>query len=96
MYGLFENDQWRVTPGGLEAKSDLPTVYISTAELMRKRTVTDGCLYEWPLHMAENSWVDYAAFSEAFKAALVRHNQDFDEDLLRLSFAEGQSRNRRG
>ncbi|WP_398464436.1 hypothetical protein [Tardiphaga sp.] len=92
MAQLFENQQWRVTHSGLEAKSDVPTVYIPAAELLRKRVVSDGWLYEWPLHVAENSWVDFPAFAEAFKEALSHHQLAFNEELLHRSIAEGQNR----
>lgn len=35
MSNMFENKQWRVTAGGLEAKSDVPTVYIHAVDLLR-------------------------------------------------------------
>lgn len=94
MAQLFENDQWRVTHGGLEAKSDVPTVYIPAEELLQKRVVPGGWLYEWPLHVAENSWVDFSAFAEAFKEALLHHKLVFNEDLLQQSITEGADRNK--
>jgi hypothetical protein len=30
-------------------------------------------MYNWPVHMAEKTWVDIVAFIEAFTAALAIH-----------------------
>jgi hypothetical protein len=92
MAQLFENAQWRVTNGGLEAKSDVPTVYIPADDLLRKRETDADWAYEWPLHLAENSWIDYPAFSEAFNIALKHHEKAFDEVKLARSIAAGAVR----
>jgi hypothetical protein len=89
---MFENEQWRVTTGGLEAKSDVPTVYIQAVDLLRLRVAATGTLYEWPLHLAENSWVNFSEFAEAFAAALKHHGKAFDEELLKRSLALGSQR----
>jgi hypothetical protein len=92
MNKMFENEQWRVTPGGLEAKSDVPTVYIHAADLLRLRAAATGTLYEWPLHLAENSWVNFIEFADAFAAALKHHGKAVDEGVLKRSLALGSQR----
>jgi hypothetical protein len=92
MSRIFENKQWRVTPGGLEAISDVPTVYIHAVDLLRLRVSSTGTLYEWPLHLAENTWVRFGEFAEAFAVALKHHGKAFDAEMLNRSLALGSQR----
>src|SRR5215204_4754193 len=62
---LFENADWRLSPGGLEHKD---TGYFIEAEALASRR-SDG-LWTWPLQMAEKLWCAPASFSEAFLRAI--------------------------
>ena len=62
---LFENEDWTVTPAGLEHKR---TGYFIESALLGDRR-SDG-LWSWPLHMAEKLWCAPALFAEAFLRAI--------------------------
>jgi hypothetical protein len=67
----FENAQWRVTADGMESVDPriVPPAFIERNRFFQTRAVGDEVYYEWPLHMAEKSWVDLAAFEQAFRVA---------------------------
>jgi hypothetical protein len=78
---LFKNVQWAVTAHGLEAIGGWidrpswpggPSYFIAANRLTEKRPGTER-LYDWPLHMAEKTWVDIDAFIAAFTKALELH-----------------------
>ena len=71
---LYENNQWRVTASGMESVKPAPTYELSANRLLEER---DG-YYNWPVHMAEKTWVDIEAFIEAFIKALELHAGKFD------------------
>jgi hypothetical protein len=67
---LFENHQWRVTAFGMESIEPAPTYELSAERFLESNR---GELYDWPVHMAEKSWIDIEAFIEAFTMALSLH-----------------------
>ena len=71
---LFENHQWRVTGYGMEPVKPALASELSANRLLEER---DG-YYNWPVHMAEKTWVDIGAFIEAFIKALELHAGKFD------------------
>lgn len=91
---LFENDQWRVTDAVLELTKPFVSSAIPRSDLLRVRKASEGDLYEWPLHMAEKSWVDLEAFIEAYLAALKLWNVSLDQgDKQRLEASLHRARN---
>ncbi|MCB8822723.1 hypothetical protein [Microvirga rosea] len=75
---LFENEEWLVTPSGLEHKEN--GYFIERESLGARRG--DG-LWAWPLHMAEKTWCAMAPFAEAFSCAVAVHHVEADIDLAR-------------
>lgn len=88
----FENEQWRVTTGGLETTAPVPMVYVAAADLLQERGVGGDSLYEWPLHFADNSWTNFPAFADAFTAALKHHKKGPDSARLQRSLDAGAKR----
>lgn len=81
----FENHQWAVTRVGLEVKKPEPE-YVIYAERLTETTERGGDIYyDWPVHMAEKTWVNIEAFIEAFQKALKEHNATFDSKMLAAS-----------
>jgi hypothetical protein len=85
----FANSQWAVTDYGIEC---LTSYYIIDAK--RLGMLTDrsaGILYDWPVHLAEKTWVDLDAFAQAFEFALRHHAKaykgTFDKARLAASLA---------
>ncbi len=78
---IFENEDWLVTPAGIEHKG---TRYAIDRERLGDRR-GDG-LWAWPLHMAEKSWCRMPGFAEAFARAASAFAIPADEALAR-SFA---------
>jgi hypothetical protein len=72
---LFQNHQWAVTDAGLQSiEPAAPMEYHIAADRLREKAGAGrGEVYDWPLHMAEKSWVDLGAFVEAFRKALELH-----------------------
>jgi hypothetical protein len=82
---IWHNTGWQITGSGLSSRSQ--HYEISIAQLDELRDVV-ACIAMWPLQMAEKSWVDIEAFTEAFQQALVVHRPDALDRLdLSTSFA---------
>jgi hypothetical protein len=91
---LYENHQWAVTEHGIESVKPAPTYPIEANRLLERDGVGRGKLYDWPVHMAQKSWVDIEAFIDAFSRALRLHagkyKGDADPDTLRASISEAR------
>lgn len=77
---LFANDDWTVTPEGLEHRG---TGYFIPREAVAHRR-SDG-LWTWPVHMAEKLWCAPGLFAEAFMQAVRAYGFEADAGLA-LSF----------
>lgn len=91
---IFENLQWRVTPGGMECPA--PFAYNIPMSRIAESIELDGQrFYAWPLHMAEKEWVGRGWFVEAFEVAMRWHARregvPIDEQMLAASIARGRS-----
>ena len=85
---FFKNAQWAVTEWGLEAaRPGAPCEYFIPAHRLLERS--HGELYDWPLHLAEKTWIDMDAFNEAFAEALEHHKGKYrgnvDKNMLLAS-----------
>jgi len=86
----FENHQWSVTDYGVESvRPGAPHHYhFEKSRLLEARDHGDE-LYNWPIHMAEKSWIDIEAFNEAFVKALDLHAGSYpgtvDKSTLEMS-----------
>jgi len=78
MATVFENHQWEVTDYGVESKRPAPTYNFEAARLLETADHGHGPMYDWPVHMAEKTWVDIEAFIEAFEQALAIHKGKYD------------------
>ena len=83
---IFKNHQWEVTPVGLISlgKND---GYQIDASRLTEVTYRDCIVYEWPIRMAEQNWVDLDAFVEAFQRALVHHRSKLPTEISRKILA---------
>lgn len=78
---IWVNDQWAVTTYGIEALSEVE-YSIPKGELCKLRSGKESeGVADWPLHMADKTWVDKASFMEAFEKALDVHNPGGFETL---------------
>jgi len=73
---LFENDDWAVTPAGLEHKWN--GYFIAREDVGEKRC--DG-YWNWPVHLSEKTWAEPRAFAQAFLRALAAYGIKPDADL---------------
>ena len=96
---ILANWQWGITEIGVEAiegatgpsiDGATPKYSINTERLLETTTRGKDVFYDWPVHMAEKTWVDVEAFNEAFKKALEYHAVTYDKDMLASSFAEAR------
>jgi hypothetical protein len=67
---LWTNHQWAVTTYGLECLTENYAIEKKRLAELRPES-TD--LSDWPMHMAEKSWVNLYAFIEAFAKAFDFH-----------------------
>ncbi len=68
---LFQNGQWIVDEDGVTTAEDAESEYWFEADRLLETTTRGGTTYyDWPVHMAEKTWVDIEAFIEAFEKAL--------------------------
>ncbi len=66
----FENHQWEVTDESVKSKRPAPPYEIVVERLTETTERSGKAYYEWPLHMAEKSWIIIDDFIEAFIKAL--------------------------
>ncbi len=91
---MFKNFQWAVTENGMDTvKPEVP--YDFNAERLTETTDrANGTFYDWPVHMAEKTWVNVEAFNEAFKQALEFHKSRYspavDPKMLEATFKEAR------
>src|SRR3954447_26621724 len=80
---FFKNAQWVVTEWGLEAaRPGAPCEYFIPAHrLLERGGIGHGVLYDWPLHLAEKTWINVDAFNEAFAEALKHHKGKYRGDV---------------
>ena len=63
----FENADWIVTDKAMSSKK---TDYIiALDDILEKTHRTGKELFEWPIQLAQKTWVDASLFNEAFEAA---------------------------
>jgi hypothetical protein len=98
----FSNEQWNVSDYGIEAipgsqtaaMQGLTPPYEISAKRLLETTDRDRVYYDWPVHMAEKTWVDVEAFLEAFANALDEHRGKYSgavsAGMLELSFRKAR------
>ncbi|MCK1494447.1 hypothetical protein IVB14_29575 [Bradyrhizobium sp. 180] len=88
---LFQNHQWSVTDYGVEAVKPAPYYHFDKTRLLEATDHGSGTMYDWPVHMAEKTWVDIEAFIEVFVKALDLHAGSYggtvDKGMLAKSLA---------
>lgn len=87
----FENAQWRVTDHGMEGVGEHSWYHFSADRLLEQHNDgNNGKFYNWPLHMAEKTWVDTEAFIQVFAKAVDihsgRYSGEVNEKQLERSF----------
>jgi hypothetical protein len=68
-----KNHQWEVTQFGIESVRPAPEYPILKSRLTETTERGRATYYDWPIHLADKSWVDIEAFLEAFADALSTH-----------------------
>ena len=89
---IFENAQWIVEEDGMGPVETLPPYDIAIERVFEITKRGDKTFYDWPVHMAEKTWVEAPLFNAAFDRA-IRHyskasGQPIDESMLRASYEE--------
>lgn len=91
---IFANAQWSVSEGWLETVEPEAPYEIELERIFHTTNRGSQTLYDWPVHMAEKSWVDVSLFNEAFEVALRHHSKasgtPIDETMLSDSLAEAR------
>jgi hypothetical protein len=87
----FKNHQWSVTDYGVEAVKPAPYYHFDKKRILETGN-RGGELYDWPVHMAEKTWVDLEAFIEVFLKAIDMHGyaEKVDRDMLDRSLARAR------
>jgi hypothetical protein len=97
---LFKNRQWAVTSYGVETvKPGAPYHYHFTADRLLESRNGEGQHYDWPVHIAEKTWVDIEAFIEVFEKALELHKGAYpgapDPDRMKATLEAARKEARR-
>lgn len=82
---LYKNRQWAVTDYGVESLKSAPYYHFAKSRLLESTDFGSGEMYDWPIHMAEKTWVDFDAFVEVFLKAIEIHAAKVDEVMLQKS-----------
>jgi len=89
---VFENSQWVVKEDGMGPVETLPPYDIAIERVFEITNRGGNKFYDWPVHMAEKTWVDAGLFNEAFDHAIRYHSkasgEPIDEDMLQASYGE--------
>jgi hypothetical protein len=87
----FKNHQWSVTDYGVESVRPAAPYYHFAKTRLLETGNRGGELYDWPIQLAEKTWVDIEAFIEVFLKALELHAGGYagkvDEAMLSRSLA---------
>lgn len=67
---LFQNAQRRVTTRYVESIPPAPEYWFDVSRLAETTERGGVEYYDWPVHMAEKTWVDLDAFIEAFQTGI--------------------------
>ena len=91
---LWQNHQWGVFSDGLERLDRPVSPYLIPKDELTQLRKPDLGLAEWPVQLAEKSWVDIEAFLNAFTKALELHNPDGQDQIdLEASFKAARAIN---
>ena len=89
---LFKNDQWVVLDDGMGPVETLPPYDIAMDRVFELTKRGAKQFYDWPVHMAEKTWVNVELFNEAFDYAIRYYAKvsgvPIDEDMLKASYTE--------
>jgi hypothetical protein len=70
---LYANHQWAVTKYGVETVPPESKYHFEASRLTEMRGDGEDGIYDWPVHMAEKTWVNIESFIDVFKKALELH-----------------------
>jgi hypothetical protein len=83
---LYKNQQWAVTDYGVESLRSEPYYHFDKTRLLESTDYGSGeTYYDWPIHMAEKTWVDIEAFIDVFLKAIEIHAAKADKATLQKS-----------
>lgn len=89
---IFKNAHWQVLDDGVETIDPLPPYDFALDRVFETTSRSGVTYYDWPVHMAEKTWVDIGLFNEAFERAIrveaEASGQAVDEARLERSYAE--------
>jgi hypothetical protein len=88
---LYKNRQWAVTDYGVESLKSAPYYHFDKGRILETGN-RGGEMYDWPLQMAEKTWVDIEAFIEIFQKAIDLHGyaEKVDKDMLSRSLEKAR------
>lgn len=90
---LFKNSQWVVTDTHVQSVKPAPDYHFEIGRLTEAERAP-GETYDWPVHMAEKTWVDIEAFIEAFEQGLTIHTGKYkppvDASILTATIVEAR------
>lgn len=89
---LYKNRQWAVTDYGVESLRSAPYYPFDKTRLLESTDFGSGEMYDWPIHMAEKTWVDIEAFIEVFLKAIDLHGYKGKVDAAMLEKSIERSR----
>jgi hypothetical protein len=94
---LYKNRQWAVTDYGVESLKSQPYYHFDKTRLLESTDYGSGELYDWPVHMAEKTWVDLEAFIEVWRKALEMHGyaDKVDQPMLESSLTRARKEAKR-
>ena len=78
-----------VTDYGVETLRSESYYHFDKSRLLESTDYGSGEMYDWPVHMAEKTWVDIEAFIEVWLKALEMHgvSSKVDQPMLERSLA---------
>lgn len=81
---IFENDQWQFDEQYVTApnRPSGGEYWFDVSRLLEPTTRDGVDYYDWPLHLAEKTWVDIELFIECFLEALKHFKLEHDEEIL--------------
>jgi hypothetical protein len=78
---IFQNNQWSVTDYGVESVKPAPEYHFEAGRLLETGSAGREVMYDWPVQMADKTWVDIEAFIEAFTRAIEVHKGKYKGEV---------------
>ena len=89
---IFSNAHWLVEDDGMSTIWPLAPYNIDLGRVFETTKRGSQTFYDWPVHIAEKTWVNASLFNDAFDRAIHHYSaisgESIDQAMLDASYAQ--------